>query len=117
MKKSFIASGPVCYGGEIQFYLEIITCDQSIYTLDHPKFIVSNQKEESIYAFIRPDFFLLLDLQDFFSDLGSGGGDRKNNSENDQSTGHFQSFFLFFFYISRTNSKMSNINQQSVLNL
>ena len=23
---------------------------------------------------IRPEFFLLVDLQDFFSDLGSGGG-------------------------------------------
>ena len=34
--------GPVCYGEEIQFYLEIITCDPSIYTIDHPKFIVSN---------------------------------------------------------------------------
>ena len=30
---------------EIQFYLESITCDLSIYTctLDHPRFIVSNQ--------------------------------------------------------------------------
>ena len=33
---------------EIQFYLENITCNPSIYTMDHPKFIVSNQKEESI---------------------------------------------------------------------
>ena len=30
------------------FYMEIITCDTSVYTMDHPKFIVSNQKEESI---------------------------------------------------------------------
>ena len=30
------------------FYLEIITCDPSIKTMDHPMFIVSNQKEESI---------------------------------------------------------------------
>ena len=29
---------------EIQFYLVIITCDPSIYTNDHLKFIVSNQK-------------------------------------------------------------------------
>ena len=35
---------------EIQFYLEIITCNPSIYTMDHPKFIVSNQKEELISA-------------------------------------------------------------------
>ena len=43
--------------------------------------------------------FLLVDLREFFSDLGSGG--RKKNklksSENDQLTGHFQSFFFFFF--------------------
>ena len=35
---------------EIQFYLEIITCNPSIYTMDHPKFTVLNQKEESIGA-------------------------------------------------------------------
>ena len=35
---------------KIQFHLEIITCDPWIYTMDHPKFIVSNQKEESISA-------------------------------------------------------------------
>ena len=33
---------------EIQFYLEIMTCDPLIFTMDHPKFIVSSQKEESI---------------------------------------------------------------------
>ena len=33
---------------EIQLNLEIITCDSSIYTMDHPKFTVSNQKDESI---------------------------------------------------------------------
>ena len=32
----------------MQFYLEIITGDPSIYTMDHLKFIVLNQKEESI---------------------------------------------------------------------
>ena len=35
---------------EIQFYLEIIACDPSIYTMGHFMFIVSNQKEESISA-------------------------------------------------------------------
>ena len=35
---------------KIQFYLEIITCYPSIYTMEHPKFIVSNHKEESISA-------------------------------------------------------------------
>ena len=32
------------------FYLGIITCDPSIYEIDHPKFIILNQKEESISA-------------------------------------------------------------------
>ena len=35
---------------EKQFYIAIKTCDPSIHTMDHPKFIVSNQKEESISA-------------------------------------------------------------------
>ena len=92
--------------------------------------------------------WLKFDLQDyFFSDLGSGEGKRKKkalkitsqSSENNQLTGHFQSFFLcfwpvifqfLFFYwsfsepfffkffnISRTNSKTGKVNQQSVLNL
>ena len=56
-------------------------------------------------------FFLLVDLQDFFSDIASGG--RKKSSKNDKLTGHFQSFFC---NISRTNSKTSKVNQQSVLN-
>ena len=38
----------------------------------------------------------------------------KKSSENDQLTGRFQSFF---FNISRTNSKTSKVNQQSVLNI
>ena len=45
-------------------------------------------------------FFLLVDLREFFADLGSGDGKkekRKKSSENDQLTGHFQSFFFFFF--------------------
>ena len=32
----------------MHFYLEIITCDPLMYTMDLPKFIVSIQKEESI---------------------------------------------------------------------
>ena len=39
-------------------------------------------------------------ISGFFSDLGSGegeGGERKRkSSENDQLTGHFQSFFISF---------------------
>ena len=47
----------------------------------------------------RQEFFLLVDLQDFFfSDLGSGVGGEvrgdKKSSENDKLTGHFQSFFF-----------------------
>ena len=39
----------------------------------------------------------------------------KKSSENDQLTGHFQSFllysfFYYFFYISRKNSKTSEVN-------
>ena len=32
---------------EIRFYVEMITRDPSVYTLDHPKFIASNQKEKA----------------------------------------------------------------------
>ena len=46
--------------------------------------------------------FLSVDLREVFSDLGSGGEKkrRKKSSENDQLTGHFQSFFSFsvFFH-------------------
>ena len=35
---------------EIQFYLEIISCNPLMYTMDLPKFIVSIQKEEFISA-------------------------------------------------------------------
>ena len=35
---------------EIQFYLDIITCYPSVYTMDHSKFIVSNQMVEFICA-------------------------------------------------------------------
>ena len=48
-------------------------------------------------------------------------GNEKKALKNDQLTGHFQSFFFhfqsFFFNISRKNSKTSEVNQQSVLNL
>ena len=46
-----------------------------------------------------------------------GGGE---SSEDDQLTGHFQSFFFlrdFFVNISRKNGKTSKVNQQSVLSL
>ena len=33
---------------DIQHYFEMIICEPSIQALDNPKFIVSNQKEESI---------------------------------------------------------------------
>ena len=35
---------------EIYFCLVIITCDPLMYTMDLPKFILSNQKEESVSA-------------------------------------------------------------------
>ena len=43
--------GPHCLltqKGSYNLYLEIITCDPSMYTMDHPKSVVPNQKEESI---------------------------------------------------------------------
>ena len=40
--------------------------------------------------------------------------ENKKNSENDQST-HWSFSEFFFFNISRTNSKVSKVNQQSVL--
>ena len=42
--------------------------------------------------------------------MGGGGGGAEKKAD------HFQSFF-YFFNISRTNSKTSKENQQSVLNL
>ena len=50
-----------------------------------------------------------IDLREYFSDLGSGvGGTEKKSSENDQLTGHFQSFFfseLFFFFLISPENK------------
>ena len=43
------------------FYVGIIICDHSVYTMDHPKFIASNQKKEYIgtqkikHAHFSPD--------------------------------------------------------------
>ena len=53
-----ISSGPSLFAKtrmifiekKTQFYLKIITCDPSNYTKDHPKYIVSNQRIESISA-------------------------------------------------------------------
>ena len=36
------------YRKKYNIIMKIVACDLSIYTMDHPKFIVSNQKEESI---------------------------------------------------------------------
>ena len=55
--------------------------------------------------------FILVDLRDFFffRFRGGGGVEEKKSSENDQLTGHFQSFYFFqslFFLISpEKNSK------------
>ena len=38
--------------------------------------------------------FLLVDLREFFFRSRVGGTKQKKNSENDQLTGHFQSFFF-----------------------
>ena len=42
-------------------------------------------------------FFLLVDLPDFFSDLGSGGRKKRNK----KALKMFQSFFLFVFFTFR----------------
>ena len=63
------------------------------------------------YDWLRPEFFIM-GFTGFFFRFRVGGGGRKNKqkpSENDQLT--------FFFIISRTISKTSKVNQQSVLNL
>ena len=39
-----------CSEKEILYLFEIITCDPSINTMGHPKFIVPNQKEDVISA-------------------------------------------------------------------
>ena len=54
---------------------------------------------EAVEMTVRPDIFLLVDLRDFFQILGSGGRKKndKKSSENDQLTGHFQIFSIFFF--------------------
>ena len=38
---------------EMQYFLEIITCDTSIYTMDHPDLIVSNFMVNSIRLMTR----------------------------------------------------------------
>ena len=43
---------------------------------------------------IKARIFSLVDLREFLSDLGSGTKKTKISSENDQLTGHFQSFFF-----------------------
>ena len=64
---------------------------------------------------VRSEFFLLIDLWYFFFQI-QGQGTKNKSSENDQLTCHSQSFF---FLISREKnpSKISQVNQQSVLNL
>ena len=43
--------------------------------------------------------FLLVDLREFFSDLGSVGRKKIKSSENDQSTGQFQQ--VLFYYLQK----------------
>ena len=47
-ENSIPTTNKVCGGYKNKLYLEIITCNLS--TMDFSKFIVSNQKDESIYV-------------------------------------------------------------------
>ena len=67
---------------------------------------------------IKARIFLLVDLWEFFSDLGSRGRKKINKKAwSFSELFFFQSFFFYFFNISRKNSNTSEVNQQSVLNL
>ena len=67
------------------------------------------------FKLFRPEFFISCMIYwNVFSDLGLGG--RKEKKKASKMTGPFHSFSLFL-NISRTNSKTSKVNQQSVLNL
>ena len=72
---------------------------------------------------VRP-VFLLVDLRELFQIKGRGDEkEKKKSSENDQMTGHFQSFFselLFFifrasfFLISKQTVELVKVNHKSV---
>ena len=56
---------------------------------------------------IRQDFFYQLIYRIFISDLGSEDEKKKKkSSENDQLTGHFQSFYKFFLISSDQSVKL-----------
>ena len=48
----------------------------------------------------KAKFFILVDLRRKKSDLGSRGQEKPQNFENDQLTGHFQSF-VFLKYLQK----------------
>ena len=61
---------------------------------------------------IRPEFFLLVDLQDIFSDLGSGGRKKRNKKALKMTSWSFSELFffllfseLFFFFSFNISSK------------
>ena len=50
------------------------------------------------FMYALGQIFLLVDLREFFFRFSVGGWEKKQkSSENDQLTGHFQSFFFFSF--------------------
>ena len=57
IKRHFIRDYTVCSMTKIifsernTFFMEIISCDPSVYRMEHLKFITSNQKEEFIRAY------------------------------------------------------------------
>ena len=57
-------------------------------------FIAMCAVNRSIVLYLGQNFFISWFTGFFFSDLGSGDEKKKKSSENDQLTGHFQSFFF-----------------------
>ena len=83
----------------LSFYATSSRCHVLVYSMWWWHFSVVADRIHNVWMLIRPEFFYYLIYGNFFSDLGSGGRKKnKKSSENDQLTGHFQSFF---FNISR----------------
>ena len=71
---------------------------------------------QSIQLILRPEFFLLVDLQEFFFSLRLGGTKKKKkSSENDPLPVHLQSFFFFFFFLISPEKTVKLVRQTNSL--